>query len=130
MDRSYPREFRAVLLQRARAMRKEAAPAEEKLWKLLRGRQLDGFKFRRQHRIGNYIADFYCHEVRLVVELDGDSHGDPQAEAYDSRRTKKIERDGCRVIRFVNDDVFKFTDEVLEEIWQLCDARRSERPSP
>ena len=64
------------LLRRARAMRHEPAPAEKKLWRLLRDRQLNGFKFRRQHRVAGYIADFYCHEASLVVELDGASHGD------------------------------------------------------
>src|SRR6266542_588296 len=99
------RTFRARLLERARAMRKEAAPAEEKLWKLLRDRQLNGLKFRRQHRLDNYIADFYCYEAKPVVELDGDSHG--ERERYDAARTKRLTRGGNRVIRFLNDDVFR-----------------------
>src|SRR5688572_24268504 len=95
------------LLRRARAMRHDPAPAEKKLWRLLRDRQLAGFKFRRQHRLAGYIADFYCHEVLLVVERDGDSHGD--RVAYDDRRTRRIERQGYHVIRFLNDDVFRHT---------------------
>jgi len=106
------------LLRRARAMRHDPAPAEMKLWRLLRDRQLGGFKFRRQHRLAGYIADFYCAEASLVIELDGDSHGD-QAE-YDERRTKRIERHGHCVIRFVNDDVFRHTDAVLSAIYDEC----------
>jgi len=106
------------LLRRARAMRHEPAPAEKKLSRLLRDRQLNGFKFRRQHRIAGYIADTYCHEARLIVELDGDSHGD--RAAYDERRTKRIKRQGHHVIRFVNDDVFWHTDAVLQAVYDEC----------
>src|SRR3954447_19228245 len=88
-----------VLLQRARSMRHDPAPAEQKLWACLRNRQLGGLKFRRQQPIEPFIADFFCFELKLVVELDGDSHGD--REAYDVSRTKYLERDGCRVVRFV-----------------------------
>src|SRR5213594_4320948 len=103
-----------VLLERARAMRHEPAPAEQKLWSCLRNRQHGGFKFRRQHAIAPFIADFFCFELKLVVELDGESHGD--RAAYDANRTKYLERDGCRVIRFVNDDVFWHLEAVLVEI--------------
>ena len=114
-------------------MRKHPAPAERKLRQLLRDRQLDDFKFRRQHRIVDYIADFYCHEVGLVIELDGESHG--ERTEYDAKRTRRIRRAGCDVIRSENDDVFRFTDAVLEEIWRECDARRNgggigAKPSP
>ena len=111
------------LLHRARMMRHEPAPSEKKLWRLLRDRQLAGFKFRRQHRLAGYIADFYCHEVLLVVELDGDSHGD--RVAYDARRTKRIERRGHHVIRFANNDVFWHTDAVLQAIYDECVRLRS-----
>src|SRR3954464_8141528 len=100
-----------VLLARAREMRKEPAPAEKKLWRCLRDRQLNGFKFRRQHPMGAYVADFYCHAVRLVVELDGASHG--HRESYDATRTQILPRGGDRVIRFANEDVFDFIDNVL-----------------
>ena len=109
-----------VLLARAREMRKEPAPAEKKLWACLRDRQLNGFKFRRQHVIGPYIADFYCHAVRLVVEIDGASHGHRQS--YDSMRTQILERERDRVIRFANEDVYDFLDNVLEEILAQCES--------
>ena len=123
-----------MLLERARAMRHDPAPAEQKLWQCLRDRQLGGFKFRRQHPLGGYIADFYCAETLLVVELDRDSHGD--RAAYDDRRTRRLQRDGRNVIRFVNDDVFWHIDAVLHVIIDECvrskanRSRPSPRPSP
>ena len=116
-----------VLLERARATRHEPAPAEQKLWSCLRNRQLATFKFRRQHTVVPYIPDFFCHQLKLVIELDGDSHGD--REAYDARRTKRLERDGCHVIRFVNDDLFWHLDAVLEEILCECERLSSVEPS-
>src|SRR5271154_4685381 len=103
-----------LLLQRAREMRKAPAPAEKKLWKCLRDRQLNGFKFRRQHVSGAYIADFYCHAAALIVEIDGESH--EHRATYDATRTQILNRGGDRVIRFANEDVYDFLDAVLEEI--------------
>jgi very-short-patch-repair endonuclease len=110
-------------------MRHNPAPAEKKLWACLRDRQLNGFKFRRQHPISAYFADFYCHAVRLVVEIDGESHG--HREAYDATRTTILNRGGDRVIRFANEDVFDFLDAVLEEILAQCESNLpSTAPSP
>jgi very-short-patch-repair endonuclease len=92
MDYSRKTAIEPELLARAREMRMESAPAEHKLWQCIRIRQLNGFKFRRQHNLGPFIADFYCHEAQLVVELDGDSHA-ARAE-YDASRTKRPKRDG------------------------------------
>jgi very-short-patch-repair endonuclease len=122
-----------LLLQRARDMRHDPAPAEQKLWRCLRGRQLCGLKFRRQHVMGGYIADFYCHELALVIELDGDSHG--ERLEYDSRRTKVLERDGMTVVRFLNSDVYRFLDSVLNEIIKVSEGLHvkhapSPQPSP
>src|SRR5436305_1375175 len=100
-------------LSRARDLRREMSPAEKKLWARLRGGQFP-FKFRRQHPIAPYIADFYCHSCRLVVELDGDSHS--ERVAHDEARTKFFEANGYEVLRFENPDVFERTDAVLEEI--------------
>ncbi len=118
-----------LLLTRAREMRHDPAPAEEKLWRFLSDRQVGGFKFRRQHFVGPYVADFYCHELRLIVELDGDSHD--RRDVYDSTRTKILDRGGERVIRFVNTDVFDHLDSVLEAIYDECERRRGGKaPSP
>ena len=106
------------LLERARAMRQEPAPAEEKLWWCLRNRSLCGYKFRRQQPLAPHIADFFCPAAKLVVELDGESHG--ERYEYDERRTTRLTRDGLHVIRFENDDVFRFLDAVLQEILKEC----------
>jgi very-short-patch-repair endonuclease len=109
-----------LLLERACEMRHEPAPAEEKLWWCLRNRRLAGYKFRRQPPLAPFVADFFCAETKLVVELDGDSHGDDGREAYDASRTRRLNRNGLHVIRFENDDVFRFLDAVLIEIPNEC----------
>ncbi|MBC7784164.1 MAG: threonylcarbamoyl-AMP synthase [Burkholderiales bacterium] len=115
-----------ILLSRARAMRGDPAPAEHKLWQLLRNRQLNGFKFRRQAPVGTFIADFVCHELKMVVELDGESHG--VTERQDSVRTQILERDGYRVVRFWNVDVFENVDAVLETIFREAMRLRDGQP--
>jgi very-short-patch-repair endonuclease len=110
-------------------MRHEPAPAEAKLWQCLRNRQLAGFKIRRQTPLPPFIADFYCAECQLVIELDGDSHA--ENEAYDARRSQRLMRDGLHVIRFLNVDVQLHLDAVLSEILLECERlAHSKSPSP
>jgi very-short-patch-repair endonuclease len=119
----------ADLLAHAREMRHAAVSTEHKLWQCLRDRQLGGFKFRRQHPKPPFIADFYCAEAKLVVETDGDSHA--EREAYDASRTVRLERDELHVIRFVNGDVHRHLDSVLEEILEECErVTQTKSPSP
>lgn len=99
-----------------RDLRRHATAAESKLWKLLRRRQLAGLRFRRQHSIGPYVVDFYCPEVRLVVELDGAVHDDPLRAAYDAARESYLEGLGLRVLRFGNERVMRQADLVLDAI--------------
>ena len=106
---------------RARELRQPQTPAERVLWGRLRNRQLDGYKFRRQHPIGRFIVDFYCAECRLVIEIDGDTHLD-QVE-YDQERTAWLEARGHRVVRFTNQDVHRRTGPVLEAILKACQER-------
>jgi very-short-patch-repair endonuclease len=115
-------------------MRHDAAPAEQQLWWKLRDRRLGGFKFRRQQPVGPFIADFYCSECRLAVELDGDTHDG--REQYDEARTQCLTANGITVIRFLNTDVHKNLDAVVESIFNTCEQRRAHRsesaqpPSP
>jgi len=88
----------------------------------LRNRQLSGFKFRRNQPTPPFIADFYCAEIGLIVELDGASH--ERRAAYDGSRTIRLARDGHHVIRFLNVDVFDHLDAVLEAIVAECISRR------
>jgi len=117
-----------ALKKYARAMRHKAAPAERVLWSILRDRRLAEFKFRRQHMIGPYIADFYCAQLNLVVELDGESHlGN---EARDRNRQEYLESLGTLVLRFWNTEVFEEREAVLERIWQECAKRCVSRQNP
>jgi very-short-patch-repair endonuclease len=107
-------------------LRRGQTPAEQKLWILLRGRQLGGFKFRRQHAVpnpetngeyGNFILDFYCHEKKLAIELDGSRHAEPEHMAYDQARTQALQTLGIQELRFWNSEVSENLDGVLEAIW-------------
>jgi very-short-patch-repair endonuclease len=111
-------------LEHARAMRREPAPAETKLWSRLKAGQLNGFKFTRQVVFGIYVADFACRSERLVIELDGDSHAG--REAYDARRTAYLEWRGYRVLRFGNAEVHGNLEGVLEVILQTLEAGRGQ----
>jgi very-short-patch-repair endonuclease len=107
-----PRPNRSNPKTRTRAieLRKELTPAERKLWSKIRNDQL-GVNFRRQHAIGTFIPDFVCIEKKLVIELDGSQH--LEQEEYDKERTKYLESQGYKVIRFWNNDVIKNIDGVI-----------------
>ena len=109
MDRSVSR-----LRDRARQLRHNQTEAEQRLWTRLRARQLCGAKFRRQHPIGHFIADFCCVEHGLIVELDGGQHAE-QVEA-DQTRSAFLERRGYRVLRFWDNEVKEDIEAVLEQI--------------
>ncbi|HEY4203353.1 MAG TPA: DUF559 domain-containing protein [Devosiaceae bacterium] len=105
----------------ARAMRREPAEAEGQLWRLPRNRRLTGFKFRRQVPIGPYIADFACYDARLIIEPDGSQHLD---SPRDLRRDHWLREDGCRILRFWNNDLTQNYDGVLNTIFfALTDGR-------
>ena len=100
----------------SRELRANATNAEGRLlWSFLRNRQLGGLKFRRQHPFGPYVADFFCREARIVIELDGDHHGGDLERRNDARRTAYFRARGIRVLRF---DVLCSTEEVLTVIWR------------
>ena len=111
---SSSREIRS----RARTLRSELTPAEQLLWMNLRNRRLVGFKFRRQHPIGCFVADFYCAEHRLIVEVDGDIHRHQQSR--DAARTAWLEAHGYRVVRFSNAQVLHELPLVLSQIQMIC----------
>ena len=111
----------AGLADLARELRAEQTSAEALLWLLLRNRQLLGFKFRRQHQFGDYVADFYCHDARLVVECDGSHHDSNEQWQHDQNRDAYLVGQGLRVLRFTNEQILNNTQTVLEEISKyLC----------
>jgi very-short-patch-repair endonuclease len=103
--------------ERGRRLRAESTTAEQKLWRHLRAKRLGGFKFRRQHRIGPYFADFCCIQQRLIIELDGGQHATQEEERRDATRTAYLREQGFRVIRFWNEQVNRETNAVLEAIY-------------
>jgi very-short-patch-repair endonuclease len=108
-------------IKRARRMRGEPTRAEEKLWAILRGRRYRVIKFRRQHAIGPYVADFACVNARLVIEVDGPSHDQPEQAAFDAKRTSDLEAWGWRVARIPNDHIFVGGDAIylfLDSLFQ------------
>lgn len=114
--------MRSKLRDRARDLRRDSTDAETLLWQQLRNRKLFTRKFRRQHPIGPYIADFCCVEGNLVVELDGSHHRDNHE--YDATRTTYLEARGYTVLRFWNSEVLEQIDLVIETIRRALERRR------
>lgn len=113
---------------RAKSLRKKMTDAELIVWEHVRNRKI-GFKFRRQHPIGKYIVDFYCHELKLVIEVDGEIHNFPEQKEWDDARTENMHLKEITVIRFTNDEVLNNITKVITEIVCICKALSSP-PSP
>ena len=105
------------LLEFAKSMRHTDTDAEHLMWQILRAKQFMNLKFRRQHVIKPYIVDFDCHEIGLVIEVDGGQHGIDDAIEYDAARTKFLEALGLTVVHYRNHDELGRTDMVLEDLW-------------
>ena len=108
---------------RARTLRQSSPDAEQALWRALRNRQLDGYKFRRQRPVGGYFADFACIEAMLIVELDGGQHFEPEAMAADERRAADLRRLGFQVLRFTDREALIEREGVLTRILELLHVR-------
>ena len=102
--------------KRAQALRRDMTDAERKLWSALRGRQMAGLSFRRQHPVGDYVLDFYCPKLKLGFELDGGQHGFEAQARRDARRTAMLESRGIKVLRFWNNELTENFAGVLETI--------------
>lgn len=97
-------------------LRNNLTPAEASLWKLIKNKQVEGRKFRRQHSVGNYILDFYCPSEKLAIELDGQGHFEISQSEYDYERNMFLKTYGIKVLRFENRLVFENPDGILELI--------------
>jgi len=113
---------------RARTLRRDWTFPERLLWGKLKRKQLNGWRFRRQHPVGPFIVDFYCPAASLVIELDGLSHAG-RAEA-DRQRTAYLIAEGKRIIRYTNDDVLADVDAVAEDILRHCENTPDPPPAP
>ena len=103
LDKSMYYGAKSITLQAARILRKNMTYSEQLLWERLKNKQICGIRFRRQHPIDFFIADFYCHEAKLVVEVDGEIHD--QQKEYDDGRSAEMEKYHIKVIRFNNSDI-------------------------
>jgi valyl-tRNA synthetase/very-short-patch-repair endonuclease len=115
----------AALMSHAKAMRDEMTAQEWKVWEVLSGKKLEGFKFRRQQTVGNYIVDFVCMEEKIIVEIDGGQH-DEKRKTYDAARTAYLESLGYRVLRFWNNEV----TETLEGVYTTILKALKDSPPP
>ena len=112
----------------SRHLRRAPTDAEALLWHHLRGRHISGYKFRRQHSVGPYVLDFFCHEARLAIEVDGSQHMENVEQ--DEAGTRYLEALGIRVVRYTNIEVLTETDSVLEAIFNEIRGAPSPQPSP
>ena len=113
------------MIELAKQLRQSQTDAEKFMWQLLRNRQLANAKFRRQHPIEGFIADFYCHEHKLVIELDGSQHFTEIGMRKDAQRTMRLNELGIQVLRFDNRQVLTETGAVLQMV-----VERLKSPSP
>ena len=105
-----------------RLLRRTETPTERMLWKKLRGKQLEGYRFRQQHGYGPYILDFYCPSLRLCIELDGNVHDDEFIKQKDEERTRFLEQNRIRVLRFRNEEVELGINDVLIRIQEFINT--------
>ena len=113
------------LYQYGRELRLESTEAEKLLWAELRNKKLNGLKFRRQHPIDKFVADFYCHEKKIVIELDGSIHDEKINKEYDEARTAMLAGLSVIVLRFKNEDITNNLKEVLKKISDMADVLNS-----
>lgn len=116
------------LFRHAQEMRKNPTESEKRMWNILRKFRPEGYIFRRQHPVDIFIADFYCHKLKLIIEVDGDVHNSEQSKEYDNGRSGELEKYGLNIIRFTNDQVLKDPDNVTLQIKNFINKQTS--PSP
>lgn|SRR5579864_330761 len=122
--------LRDITHLRAHQLRRNTTEVEKKLWRHLRRLDLDGSHFRRQVPIGPYIADFACMAARLLIEIDGAQHAEDRKKVHDGARTRWLEKEGYRVLRFWNNDITKNIDDVMEAVYAALHGSLSAEPAP
>ncbi|HEC21058.1 MAG TPA: endonuclease domain-containing protein [Candidatus Peregrinibacteria bacterium] len=113
-----------------KSLRGNMSKAEVMLWSCLKGKQMDGVKFRRQHSIGPYVVDFYCPSRKLAIEIDGDSHFQKGAQESDRERQKYIESFGVKFLRFTNGDIYHNIDGVIGGVWEEISKKKEKTKNP
>jgi very-short-patch-repair endonuclease len=115
---------------RRRALRRSLSKAEAVLWLHLSRKQMNGLKFRRQYSVNQYVIDFFCPELKLAIEVYGDSHYGSLTEKYDNERQKYIESFSIHFMRFINDDVYNNIDGVLQTIYDWTERYKDKNTPP
>jgi len=108
------------IFEKAKVLRDNMTPSELVLWERLKGKQICGLRFRPQHPIDIFIADFYCHPIRLVIEVDGGIHKTTAQKEYDIGREAELSEWGIHVIRFANDEIENNIEDVIGQIDSIC----------
>jgi very-short-patch-repair endonuclease len=108
---------------RAAELRRNMTNAEKLLWQELRSKKILNLTFRRQHPVNMFIADFYCHKARLVIEIDGSIHEIEGSREKDKGREDEFEKFGIKTIRFTNDEIYESMARVIEDIKEECNRR-------
>ncbi len=109
------------IIQLAQKLRKNMTPAEIILWEMIKDKKISGYKFRNQHPVDRYILDFYCHEKKLAVEIDGHIHD--HRKDYDEHRDEYLKSAGIEVLRFSNDEIINNPDKIIEIIRTRLNAK-------
>jgi len=118
------------IFEKAKALRDNMTLAEKLLWKQLSGKKVLGLRFRPQHPIDIFIADFYCHPIKFVIEIDGGIHQGEKQNEYDMGREAELKKLGIDVIRFTNEEVINNIDGVIKAIKENCTRKLNPPPTP
>ena len=111
--------------QKARELRNNMTKQEQKIWSFLKNRKFYGYRFLRQYPIGNYIVDFICRSKKIIIEIDGGQHNEPQNIEYDTTRTNFLEAKGYKVIRFWTNDIDKNLDGVYKVLIKEFEIKKN-----
>jgi very-short-patch-repair endonuclease len=122
--------YNPKLKELARKLRNNSTKSEIKLWQQLKGKQLLGYDFHRQKPLLNYIADFYCYELKLVIEVDGYSHQFEETIKKDEIKQRELEKIGLTVLRFEDDEVMKDMNNVLRRLEEYVTVFEKHTPNP
>ena len=120
-DNSMQRGASPAIFGKAKKLRNEMTEGETLMWEKLRSNRFYGYKFRRQHPISIYVADFYCHQFKLIIEADGEYHNEVNQLNKDEERTKELNFQGMKVLRFTNDEIKNDVHTVLKKIKEYID---------
>jgi very-short-patch-repair endonuclease len=114
-----------AIFEKARVLRESMTEAEIELWRILSNNKFMGLRFRAQHPLDRFIADFYCHSIKLVIEVDGGIHELPENRDYDINRTNELAKWDIEVIRFTNEQVLKEISILTKELIRICNERKA-----